>query len=399
VTPVSAIRRIALVPALLVLFAFLEGCAEEPRPAPSHIPSVKTQVVRTESSLGVRIISAVVQADKTATLAFPIGGTVAQILVDLGDAVSKGQTLARIDPAPFEIALRSANAQVASARSSLLAASEQYRRLKTLHDQGIIPEVELDNQRAALNNAQSSLEVAQSQRVKAQDDLRRTAILAPFDGRIAEKSVTAFQEVGSGEAVLKMIDEGGLEARAAVPESLVRTLRLGGRVAVTFPTLPGARVDGTIAEIGASAGAGNAYPVLISLDREQSVAGGVLVGAAANVEFPVDAGDADRAFLVPLSALAMNEIPRLSAEGGTGGRAPIFVFLPEKSAVALRVVEVRDFSGNHLAVTSGLSENDEVVVAGASFLKDGMAARRWEPGTPQQGIVMSVSGPSTRAGK
>ncbi len=97
-TPVSAIRRIALVPALLVLFAFLEGCAEEPRPAPSHIPSVKTQVVRTESSLGVRIISAVVQADKTATLAFPIGGTVAQILVDLGDAVSKGQTLARIDP-------------------------------------------------------------------------------------------------------------------------------------------------------------------------------------------------------------------------------------------------------------------------------------------------------------
>jgi hypothetical protein len=95
----------------------------------------------------------------------------------------------------------------------------------------------------------------------------------------------------------------------------------------------------------------------------------------------------------------MNEIPRLSAEGGTGGRAPIFVFLPEKSAVALRVVEVRDFSGNHLAVTSGLSENDEVVVAGASFLKDGMAARRWEPGTPQQGIVMSVSGPSTRAGE
>ncbi len=89
----SANHRFALISALLVLFAFLVGCAEEPRPAPSYIPSVKTQVVRTESGLGARIISAVVQADKTATLAFPVGGTVAQILVDLGDAVATGLTL------------------------------------------------------------------------------------------------------------------------------------------------------------------------------------------------------------------------------------------------------------------------------------------------------------------
>lgn len=395
----SAHHRTVLVPALLILFAFLGACAEEPLPPASRTPSVKTLTVTPGSGLGARKISAVVQADKTATLAFPVGGTVARILVDLGDAVGKGQTLARIDPAPFEIALRSANAQVASARSSLLAASEQFRRLKALHDQGIIPTVDLDNQRAALKSAQSALEVAQSQRVKAEDDLRRTAILAPFDGRIAEKSVNAFQEVGSGEAVLKMIGEGGLEARALVPETLVRTLRQGGRVSVAFPTLPGVRVDGVITEIGASAEAGNAYPVLVSLDREQSSAKGVLVGAAASVEFPVEAGDDAPVFLVPLSALAMNEVPALAAEGGAGGRAPLFVYQPDKSMVFLRLVEVRDFSGNTLTVTSGLQENDEVVVAGASFLKDGMAVRRWEPETPREEIVMSVSGPTGKAGE
>jgi hypothetical protein len=67
--------------------------------------------------------------------------------------------------------------------------------------------------------------------------------------------------------------------------------------------------------------------------------------------------------------------------------------------VSLRLVEVRDFSGNTLTVTSGLSENDEVVVAGASFLKDGMTVRRWEPETPREGIVMSVSVPSGKAEK
>ena len=379
--------------------ALFTGCTETPPAATNRIPAVKTQVVSLKKDMGTRVISAVVEADTTTTLAFPVGGTVAEVLVDLGDTVRKGQELARIDPAPFEVALRSAEARQKAARSALLAAREQYRRIKTLHDRGIVPSVDLDNQRAALQNAESSLEMAQAQLVKVQDDLRRTTILAPFDGRIAEKSVTAFQEVGAGKTVLKMIGQDGLKARALVPESLARTLRPGDRAAVSFPTLPGSRVDGTIAEIGANAEGGNAYPVLVSLDQGQSSTSGVLVGAAANVEFAAAADDGSPVFLVPLSALAMNDMPRLSAAGGTGGRAPIFVFLPRESAVSLRLVEVRDFSGNMLAVTSGLSENDEVVVAGASFLKDGMAARRWEPETPREDIVLSVSAPSPKAGE
>jgi len=393
----SAKKSATRVSLAILLILLIAGCAEEPQIAVKKIPAVKTQVVASERSLGSRRISAVIEAERTTTLAFPMGGTVSEILFDLGDTVRQGQVLAKIDPAPFEIALRSANAQLTAAQSSLLAAREQYRRIKTLHDQGIVPRVELDNQRAALRNAESSLEVAQAQRVKAQDDLRRTTILAPFDGRIAEKNVTAFQEVGSGEAVLRMIGDGELKARALVPESLVRSLRPGEAVAVTFPTLPGAQVDGAIAEIGASAEGGNAYPVLVSLDTKQATADGVLVGAAAAVEFPA-AGDAQAAiFLVPMSALAMSDVPGLSAEGGTGGKAPLFVFQPAESKVTLRLVEVQGFRGNMLAVVSGLSESEEVVVAGASFLQDGMAARRWEPETPREEIVMSVSGSSGKA--
>lgn len=383
---------------LLAASAFLfSGCSEEPPEVESRIPAVKTRTVSLDSNQGARRISAVIEAGTSTTLAFPVGGTVAQLRVDLGDTVSKGQELARIEPANFEIALRSAEARRSAAQSALLAAREQYRRIKTLHDQGIVPAVELDNQRAALNNAESSLQVAQAERVRAQDDLRRTIILAPFDGKISEKSVTAFQEVGAGEPVLKMIGKDGLKARALVPESLVRTLQTGSRVFVSIATLPGSRIDGTIAEIGAKAESGNAYPVLISLDQNQSESLGVLVGAAASVEFAAGSGEESPVFLVPLSALAMNDIPSLAADGGTGGRAPLFVFVPEKSAVSLRLVEVRDFSGNMLRVSSGLSENDEVVVAGASFLKDGMTVRRWEPETPREGIVMS--GTSGTAGE
>ncbi len=383
---------------LLALSTFVfSGCAEEPPAVETRIPAVKTQVVTAENGQGARRISAVVEAGTSTTLAFPVGGTVAQVLVEMGDAVSKGQELARIEPAIFEIALRSAEARQSAAQSALLTAQEQFRRIKTLYDQGIVPGVELDNQRAALKNAESSLKVAQAERIKAQDDLRRTIILAPFDGKISEKNVTAFQEVGAGEAVLKMIGQGGLKARALVPESLVRTLRAGSPVSVGFATLPNERIDGTVAEIGARAEAGNAYPVLISLNQKQADGLGILVGAAANVEFASAGADESPVFLVPLSALAMNDIPRLAADGGTGGRAPLFVFLPEQSIVTLRLVEVRDFSGNMLAVSSGLSENDEVVVAGASFLKDGMTVRRWEPETPREGIVMS--GTSGKAGE
>jgi RND family efflux transporter MFP subunit len=395
-TPLRACIHLFL---LVISSLLLIGCAEEPQPVKNHIPAVKTQTVSPESGQSARRISAVIEAGTSTTLAFPIGGTVAKVSVELGDTVSKGQELARIDPTPFEIALRSADAQQSAARSSLLAAKEQFRRIKTLYDRGIVPGVELDNQRAALKNAESSLEVAQAQRVKAQDDLRRTSILAPFDGKISEKSVMAFQEVGAGEPVLKMIGQDGLKARALVPESLVRSLQTGSPVSVGLATLPGKRINGAVAEIGAQAEAGNAYPVLISLDRTQSTDKGILVGAAANVEFASGDGDESPVFLVPLSALATNDIPRLAAGKGTGGRAPLFVFLPEQSMVSLRLVEVRDFSGNMLTVSSGLSEGDEVVVAGASFLKDNMTVRRWEPETPREGIVMSVSGPSGESEK
>ena len=373
---------------------FLAGCAEEPPKAVTRIPAVKTQAVSRGDVLGSRSISAVIEAGTSTSLAFPIGGTVAAIPVELGDSVSKGQELARIDPGPFEIALRSAEAQQKAANSALLAARQQYRRIKTLHDQGIVPGVELDNQRAALQNAESSLQVAQAQRVRAQDDLRRTAIVAPFDGRISEKNAAAFQEVGAGQTVLTMIGTDGLKARALVPESLVRSLRTGDAVTVAFPTMPGRRVGGVVAEIGANAEAGNAYPVLVGLDQAQAAAGGVMVGAAARVEFASRAADGAPVFQVPLSALAMSDIPRLAADGGTGGRAPLFVLQPDTSTVALRLVEVQGFREDMLLVTSGLSEGDEVVVAGASFLEDGMAVRRWEPETPRESIVMTSTEPS-----
>lgn len=371
----------------------LTACSEQPPAAVERIPAVKTLVVRSSDEAGMRSISGVIEAGRSTALSFPAGGTVAKVAVEIGDTVKAGQVLAQLDPGPFDIALRTAKAQQESAQSNLLHAKEQFRRLEKLFKRGIVAQAELDGARAALQSAESSLELAQAQFAKAQDDKRRTVIVAPFNGRISAKEISAFQEVAAGKPVITLVNAEGLKVRALVPESLARGLQIGAAVQVGVPSQPDVRIAARISEIGAVAESGAAVPVMAALETGQADLKGILVGSAATVTFPLPAGDGRRVLLVPLSALAIDDVPRLAAEGGTGGRAPLFLFNAKAGAVELRLVEVADLRGNRLAVSGGLSEGDEVVVAGTSFLKDGMRVRRWEPETPREETRFTTLGP------
>ncbi|NJB68333.1 RND family efflux transporter MFP subunit [Desulfobaculum xiamenense] len=370
----------------------LAGCSEPPAPAVSRIPAVKTQVVAGQGWNVSRTFSAVVEAGESTRLAFPMKGTVAEVNAEIGDSVEAGKVLAALDPVPFDNAVRSASAQVRSAQSSLLQATEQYRRLQTLYGQGIVPKAELDKVRDARIGAESSLDLARTQLENAREDRRRTSIVAPFSGRISARSVERYAEVNPGDVVFELVGLSGLKGRALVPEGVVRELHVGGEATVSFPTLPGVGLKGTISEIGAVTEAGNAFPVYVTLDEGETRSAGILVGMAASVSFRMQGAGGQPVFLVPVSALAMTDLPRLSSEGGTGGRAPIYIFDAEAGKVSLRLVEVQGMQGNLLAVSSGLTQGEEVVVAGASFLKDGMEARRWVPETPREEIDFVTRG-------
>lgn len=369
---------------LIILLLLLTACSEEQPPIIDRIPAVKTLVVTADSGTGVRTFSAQLEAATSAALSFPVGGTVAEVAVDVGDTVTSGKILAKLDPAPFDIEVRSAEADRAAAQSALLNAKSQLARFETLLKKGVVARVEYDNAATDVAAAQSKLELAQAKLYRARDNRRRTTIVAPFDGKVSEKNIATFQEAGPGKPALTVVGLEGFEAAALVPESIAKGLRIGDPLSVAIPSLPNLRIDARVAEIGAVAEAGAAVSVLAALDAGAVEGKSLFVGMAATMSLPLQSEEQSFVVPIPLSALAMDDIPRLAAGGGPGKRAPLYVFRPKEGTVELRLVEVAELRGNMLAVSSGLNAGEEVVVAGASFLEDGMRVRRWEPETPRE---------------
>lgn len=379
--------------ALAAAFMALAGCSEAPREEVPSVKSVKTAVAALSSGIFSRALSGVVEAQDSASLSFPVGGTLLEVHAERGDRVAAGQILARLDPKPFENRLRAAEARVRSAQAGLLKAKEQFQRKQSLLNQGFIAKAEFDEARASLAAAQGELDVADSEMEDARRDRSRTALAAPYAGVVARKDVNPFQEVKAGEPLFELMGAQGLKVRIMVPESLIGGVRPGDGAQVAFAVLKGFTVRGRVAEVGATAEAGNAFPVSVVLDAPPPA---VRVGMTALVSLRSGAGAP--VFLVPLTALAMDEMPRLAAGGGTQGKAPIFIFDPTEQMARLRLVEVLDLQDNFLAVRSGLAEGEEVIVAGAAFLRDGMPVRRWTPDTPKEELGLRLWGGANPAG-
>ena len=101
------------------LLAVLTGCREQA--VPSELPprAIRWERVSTALADERRVISGIVTALKDTRLAFELGGTVQSVEVSLGQLVEEGQPLARLDPEPFELAVRQGEAALAEAKAQL----------------------------------------------------------------------------------------------------------------------------------------------------------------------------------------------------------------------------------------------------------------------------------------
>ena len=205
---------------------------------------------------------------------------------------------------------------------------------------------------------------------RAERDLARADLKAPFAGVIARRMVEVFEEVTGGQAIFAMQTDGRGKIEAALPETLVNRITLGSEVDVSFPPLGDATVKGTVDEIAPLAGDANAYPIKVSLAHAPS---GLRPGMSAELTFRFATEATGVAFLVPLAAIK----PRV---GGTG-EAEIFVYDPESKTLTSRAVTITNVEGNSLEIVGDLAAGEIIATAGVSFLHDGMRVDLFDPAT------------------
>ena len=125
----------------------------------------------------------------TATLVPQVGGVLTELLFTEGQAVKKGQVLARIDPRSYEQALNQAKGQRAKDEAQLAVARVTLQRYQTLWKQDSIARQDVDTQAALVKQLEGTLEADRAAERNAQINLGYTTIRSPIDGRIGLRAV------------------------------------------------------------------------------------------------------------------------------------------------------------------------------------------------------------------
>jgi RND family efflux transporter MFP subunit len=169
-----------------------------------------------------------------------VTGRIDHIFVDEGDHVDAGAPLFQIDPEPYQIALRQAQAALDHAKAERAQVESDLARARELDKRQIVSKQELDKLSTFLAVARSAERQATEQVALAQHKLDRTLVHAPYPASIAarleDEGTTALSQPQT--IILVLHESGELEARATIPESRLALVRQGDPALIHVAGVP-----------------------------------------------------------------------------------------------------------------------------------------------------------------
>jgi RND family efflux transporter MFP subunit len=291
----------------------------------------------------------------------PIGnegdpGRIAEVLVEAGDHVRKGQLLARLNPITAESQLDGAAASLDQDRANAAAAQAEWARAE--RDADLFSTEESDRRRAAALTAQAKVKAAEAQVTDAHNRVAHTRIIAPTDGIVLTRTAEVGQIAVPGSTVLfHLARDGQIEMRGQVAEQDLPRLKVGQAAEVHLDGVT--RVyPGKIWQLGAIIDpATRQGSVRIALGpAEQDLRSGAF--ARADIEV-----SSTRGAVLPETAV-------LSDEQGT-----YVLIVGPQDKVERRTVRISGARSDGLLVSEGLNGTERVVAIAGAFLRSGEKVR------------------------
>jgi len=160
-----------------------------------------------------------------------IGGTVVQLQVREGDAVTRGQAIAIVTDEKLALQLKSLDAQIEALQAQADQAQIDFTRTEGLVGNGTLPRVKLDEARTALNVAQNGLRARTAERAVIQQQTTEGQVLAPQDGRVLKRVVAVGSVVLPGDPIVTIAQQD-FKLRLRVPERHAQFLKAGDKIRV-----------------------------------------------------------------------------------------------------------------------------------------------------------------------
>lgn len=343
-----------------IVLPMLAACGEDVPETSEAVRAIRTITISEPASGKMRRYSGVVEAAVNSSISFEVPGNVQEVRVDVGERVYEGQVLAVLDEEVHALNVAAAQAAVGGAEVQVADARSALDRLQGVaaRNAGFVAKRDMEQAQAAYDGARKNLSYNRSRLDQAKRDLERAQLRAPLDGVIAERHVDPFQEVQRGQPMFDLFVEGVMQAAVSIPESEIAQIALGLQGEVRFPAISPEPHAAVVSEISRVAGAGNAFPVKLTIDAKDER---IRPGITAEVTLMLGEGSGQGAYLVPVGAV----VP------GVEEQKSVFVFDAASSTVVKTAIEDGGIRGSNIVVNSGLKAGDIVAVAGVSFLRDG----------------------------
>jgi HlyD family secretion protein len=349
--------------------------------------------------IGLRALSPTVLAsgsltyESQVTLAPEVMGRVTDILVKEGDQVKRDQLLMRLDPRAPQAAIEQSEAMVRQARLSIDrrqvdfdTQSAKVKRFEALRDHGMVDANSLADLVSARNLAEVDLRTSREQLSQslaqlrqAQEQLAKTEIRSPLDGKVTaiyvkvgQTAVPSFSGI-AGSTLVDVADTTSIDAEINVDETDIAFIRVGAEARVVPAAFPDKILLGTVDQVAIAPrqppGQNKSYPVRVRLTNTTGVT--FHPGMSCRAEVLTGSTSDVKVLAVPVQSLRYEDNPDKSSKAEKSV-ASVFVF--KDGRAVKRAVSTGTADDSHIAITSGLKEGEQVIVGPAKtllFLLDG----------------------------
>ncbi len=361
--------------ATAAMMASFAGCSKAASEVPPLVPVRTTEVQTVDTGTG-NTYSANIQPYQQVDLSFKSNGYLASIRqvrdadghirnIDQGDYVTKGTVLATVQQDDFQQKLEQAKASLAHAQAESDKANLSFGRISALYKVGAATKPDYDDTNAQVLSTQAAVDNAKSQVTEAQIALNYCELRAPFDSWVLKRSVDVGTLVGPATNGFTLADTRSVKAVFGVPDTAIRTVRLGSPQSITTEALPGT-FSGHVTSISAAADPkSRVYSVEVRIDNPKNeLKAGMIASLNIGSGRPIA-----RVIVVPLTAV-------VRSPGNMNGFA---VYVTDGTGDTVKVhtqdVKLGDTYGNLIAVTQGLNNSDRVVTSGTNMIKNGQQVR------------------------
>jgi HlyD family secretion protein len=365
-------------------------CTLESLRGPDDINVTSTSVTLGEIVRRV-IVTGVLQPATTVDVGTQVSGTISEVDADFNTVVHAGQVLLRLDGSEVQAELDQARGTLAQARSDLAAARTTAEsaaltlsRAEALAAKNLIAQVDLDEARTAMTQADADVQSASARVDEATADVRtgnvnlqQTVIRSPVDGVVMNRNVSTGASVAAIESAPALFqiatDFRTMQVVADIDESDVASISIGSLANVHVDAYPNETFEGHVTEIrldavrdqleqdGATprsdaqeaALAGASYPVIITVENPDEK---LRPGMTAVVT--LDGARRERATRIPNSALSFVPSARVLAATHQKDPAPPPPPAPDKSSNSARVWAYDGTEFTPIVIRTGLSDDE-----------------------------------------